>query len=68
MIFIIVQTVYKQLQFFSCHSNKKNIGGGIAAPLFSAVGLIWLGRKLKQKAAQKARAAMSFLLFSLNFK
>jgi hypothetical protein len=34
----------------------------------SAVGLICLGRQLEQKTAQKACAAMSFSLFSLNFK
>ena len=33
----------------------------------SAVGTIWLGRQLEQKQAQKARAAISFLLFNLNF-
>ena len=35
---------------------------------FSAVGPILLGCRLEQKQAQKAHAAMSFLLFILNFK
>jgi hypothetical protein len=38
--------------------------GGIAAPLFSAVGMILHGRRLEKKA-QKAHVAMSFLLFTL---
>ena len=48
--------------------SKKNIGEGTAVPLFSAVGLIWFGHWLEQKTAQKACAAMSFLLFSLSFR
>ena len=46
----------------------ENIGGGMAAPSKSAVGLICLGRQLEQKTAQKACASMSFLLFTLDFK
>ena len=42
--------------------------GGIAAPLFSAVGQIWLGCRLEQKTAQEACAAISFIWFSLNFE
>ena len=49
-------------------TSKKNIVGGIAALSFSAVGLILLGHWPEQKTAQKANAAMSFLLFALNFK
>jgi hypothetical protein len=48
--------------------NKKNIEGRIAAPSFSAVEAIWLGHRPEQKTAQKACAAMSFSLFSLNFE
>ena len=47
---------------------KTNIGDGIAAQSFSAVRLILLSRWLEQKQKQKAFAAMSFLLFTLNFK
>ena len=46
----------------------ENIEGGMAAPSKSAVGLIWLGSWLELKTAQKTCAAMSFSLFSLNFK
>ena len=48
-------------------ASKKNRVGGIAL-LFSAIGLILLGHWPEQKTAQKANAAMSFLLFALNFK
>ena len=46
----------------------KHIGYGIAAPSILVVGPIWLARQLEQKTAQKTCAAMSFSLFSLNFK
>ena len=44
----------------------ENIGGGIAAPLKSAVGPIWHSRWLEIEIAQKTWASMSFSLFSLN--
>ena len=46
----------------------ENIMGGMAAPSKSAVGLIWLSRQAGLKNSQKTCAAMSFSLFSLNFK
>ena len=48
--------------------TMENIGGGMAGPSKSAVGPIWLGRRLEQKTAQKTCSAMSFSLFSLNLK
>ena len=48
---------------------KKNIVGGIAAPWFSAVGPILLGRWLEQKTAQKAHEPCNFfVIFVIYFK
>ena len=43
----------------------ENVGGGMAAPLKSTVGAIWIVRRLELNTAQKTCAAMSS---SLNFK
>ena len=56
----------KRKSVLASNLAKKNIGEGTAAPSFSVVGPIWLGCRLEQKTAQKACAAMSFSLFSLN--
>ena len=50
------------------HLAKTDEERGIAAVLFSAVGSILLGSWQKQKQALKACAAVSFLLFTVNFK
>jgi hypothetical protein len=47
---------------------RKIFWGGIVAPPLSAVGPIWLGRRLEKKPVQKACAAMSFSLLFKNFQ
>ena len=43
--------------------SKKDEERGIASASFSAIGLILLGGRLEQEQAEKACAAMSYLLF-----